>query len=94
MMFDHIWDTFKKIKNHDQWRGKALAIGVNIRSVAKSKGTGETGRLIALRFMSLTPEERGKCKLDRQEFTANDGRPKSHWITQELDDFIHGEITA
>ena len=83
-----------KLKNLTQWRARLLAIGIKVSVVMSVKTTAEAGRVVALKYMSLTEPEKIKFKLDTAEFVAADNRRKDHWITPELTEWFANEAGA
>ena len=49
---------------------------------------------MALRFMSLTAEERVKFKLTDTVFKSIEGKETAYWVTPELDGWLHEDIMA
>ena len=48
----------------------------------------EAGRLLALRYMSLSEPEKRRLKVAVEEFATADLKPKSNWITAELEEWL------
>ena len=89
MMYTQIWEAFTKMKNFTQWQAKALGVGVRYSCVHETKNIGEIGRLVALRYMSLTQAEKTKFKITGPVFLSIEGKETTHWVTPELDAWFH-----
>ena len=94
MMYTQVWEAFTKMKNFTQWRAKALGVGVRYTCVHETKNIAEIGRIIALRYMCLTPEERTKFKIPGPAFKSIEGKETTYWVSPELDEWFHEAAEA
>ena len=66
-----------KCKNFDQWKARMNFVGCPIEATMKVRTVSECGRAMALKFM---------C--EREEVPDAGLRPRSLWVTSELEAFM------
>ena len=64
-------------------------MGIRFPCVDATKNIGDIGRLMALRYMALTPEEKVKFKLPDTVFKSIEGKDTTYWVTPELEVWFH-----